>query len=656
MKGENIMKLQANQITKSFGTTVILNQVSIDIQDTDRIALVGRNGAGKTTLLKILAGESSYDSGDLIIPNDVQIGYLAQNSVMDSEKTLYEEMYDSVPEILNMEKQIRQLEHEISQNPANLEKCLNEYDRLQESFRTKGGFQYETDIRSILHGMNFTENQYKQRVCDLSGGQKTRLALSKLLLLKPDLLILDEPTNHLDLQTLSWLEKYLQNYKGAILVVSHDRYFLDQIANKIYELKNHETTVYHGNYSYYLVERQARYDRDLKLFEKQQSEIQALKEFVQKNIARASTTKRAQSRRKALEKIDVLQAPQKDLKKATFTFEIEKQSGNDVLKIDKMTLHIPNTECVLMEDIEMSLTRGDSAALIGPNGIGKSTLLKTLIEESHKVDAHLSSVRFGTNVSIGYYDQEQNVLTSNKDVLHELWDAYPTYPEAYIRTTLGNFLFFGDDVFKTVKMLSGGEKARLSLAKLMLQKSNLLILDEPTNHLDLDSKEVLESALIDYPGTLLFVSHDRYFINKLATKILSFEKGHFREFLGDYDYFLEKTAEESERKKFQKQNQPSTATSSIGRPTVQAKNHFTQSKEEQKQRRKLIRRLEEVETQIEEAEHRITACQNQLCDPDIFSDFEKASSIQAVLAENEQLSNQLYAEWEGLQEQLHDEN
>lgn len=458
MKGENIMKLQANQITKSFGTTVILNQVSIDIQDTDRIALVGRNGAGKTTLLRILAGESSYDSGDLIIPNDVQIGYLAQNSVMDSEKTLYEEMYDSVPEILNMEKQIRQLEHEISQNPANLEKCLNEYDRLQESFRTKGGFQYETDIRSILHGMNFTENQYKQRVCDLSGGQKTRLALSKLLLLKPDLLILDEPTNHLDLQTLSWLEKYLQNYKGAILVVSHDRYFLDQIANKIYELKNHETTVYHGNYSYYLVERQARYDRDLKLFEKQQSEIQALKEFVQKNIARASTTKRAQSRRKALEKIDVLQAPQKDLKKATFTFEIEKQSGNDVLKIDKMTLHIPNTECVLMEDIEMSLTRGDSAALIGPNGIGKSTLLKTLIEESHKVDAHLSSVRFGTNVSIGYYDQEQNVLTSNKDVLHELWDAYPTYPEAYIRTTLGNFLFFGDDVFKTVKMLSGEKK------------------------------------------------------------------------------------------------------------------------------------------------------------------------------------------------------
>lgn len=654
MKGENSMKLQANQITKSFGTSVILNQVSMEIQDTDRIALVGRNGAGKTTLIRILAGESSYDSGDLIIPKDVQIGYLAQNSVMDSEKTLYEEVRGSVPEILNMEKQIRQLEQEISLNPPNLDKCLAEYDQLQERFREKGGFQYETDIRSILHGMNFSESQYQQRVCDLSGGQKTRLALSKLLLLKPDLLILDEPTNHLDLQTLTWLEKYLQNYKGAILIVSHDRYFLDQVANKIYELKNHQMTVYHGNYSYYLVERQARYDRELKLFEKQQEEIQALKDFVQKNIARASTTKRAQSRRKALEKIDVLQAPQKDLKKAAFSFEITKQSGNDVLKIEEMTLRIPNSELVLMENIQMSLTRGESAALIGPNGIGKSTLLKALLTESQKNEVHLPTVHFGTNISIGYYDQEQTILTSNKDVLHELWDAYPTYPEAYIRTVLGNFLFFGDDVFKTVKMLSGGEKARLALAKLMLQKSNFLILDEPTNHLDLDSKEVLESALMDYPGTILFVSHDRYFINKLATKILSFEEGYFREFLGDYDYFIEKTAEEIERKKLLARSEATKNPSPTDFNPVKAKRHFSHSKEEHKQKRKITRRLEEIEKQIEEVEQRILICQNQLCDPDVFSDFEKTASIQAVLAEDEKATEALYSEWEELQEQLSD--
>lgn len=641
------MKLQANQISKSFGTTCILDKVSLEIGDQDRIALVGRNGAGKTTLLKILAGESSYDSGDLIIPKDVQIGYLAQNSVIDSDKTLYEEMHGSATHILDMDKQIRNLEQQMSNNPTQMEKLLRDYDRLQEQFKNAGGFQYEADIRSILHGMNFTEAQYNQPVHALSGGQKTRLAMSKLLLLKPDLLILDEPTNHLDLQALAWLEKYLQNYRGAILIVSHDRYFLDQVATKIYELKNQQTSVYHGNYSYYLVERQARYDRELKLFEKQQTEIQALKDFIQKNIARASTTKRAQSRRKALEKIDVLAAPTKELKKAAFSFEIEKQSGNDVLRVTDYCLTLPNSDHVLMEHIQMALNRGESAALIGPNGIGKSTLLKALLKESQKKESENKTIRFGVNVFVGYYDQEQTILTSNKDVLHELWDDYPTYPEAYIRTILGNFLFFGDDVFKTVNMLSGGEKSRLALAKLMLQKSNFLILDEPTNHLDLDSKEVLESTLIDYPGTLLFVSHDRYFINKLATKILSFEAEGFREFLGDYDYFIEKTTEELERKKLQEAKNPITVESSS---TQNAKAQFSLGKEEQRQKRKRQRQLEEIEQKIEEIEQMISICQTQLCDPDIFSDFEKAASIQSVLTENEETLQDLYEEWETLQE------
>ena len=641
------MKLQANQISKSFGTTCILNKVNLEIGDRDRIALVGRNGAGKTTLLKILAGESSYDSGDLIIPKDVQIGYLAQNGVMDSDKTLYEEMYESATHILNMEKQIRRLELQMRENPTQMEKLLRDYDYVQEQFKNAGGFQYEADIRSILHGMNFTEGQYNQPVHALSGGQKTRLAMSKLLLLKPDLLILDEPTNHLDLQTLAWLEKYLQNYRGAILMVSHDRYFLDQVATKIYELKNQQTTVYHGNYSYYLVERQAKYDRELKLFEKQQTEIQALKDFIQKNIVRASTTKRAQSRRKALEKMDVLAAPQKDLKKAAFSFEVEKQSGNDVLRIENYCLTLPNSNQVLMENIQMSLNRSESVALIGPNGIGKSTLLKALLKESQKKESENNSIRFGTNVCIGYYDQEQATLTSNKDVLHELWDDYPTYPEAYIRTILGNFLFFGDDVFKTVRMLSGGEKARLALAKLMLQKSNFLILDEPTNHLDLDSKEVLESALIDYPGTLLFVSHDRYFINKLATKVLSFESGGFREFLGDYDYFIEKTAEELERKKLQEEKKPVQKFENTS--TQHAKVQFSLGKEEHRQKRKHQRQLEEIEKKIEETERVISVCQTQLCDPEIFSDFEKIASIQSVLTENEELLQNLYEAWEKLQ-------
>ena len=642
------MKLQANQISKSFGTNCILDKISLEIKNTDRIALLGRNGAGKTTLLKILAGESSYDSGDLIIPKDVRIGYLAQDTVINSNKTLYEEMHASAKHILTMEKQIRNLEIQMSQNPTHMEKLLWEYDRLQEEFKNVGGFQYEADIRCILHCMNFTEEQYNLPVHALSGGQKTRLAMSKLLFLKPDLLILDEPTNHLDLQTLAWLEKYLQNYQGAILLVSHDRYFLDQVVTKIYELKNHQATVYHGNYSYYLVERQARYEREQKLFEKQQTEIQALQDFIQKNIARASTTKRAQSRRKALEKIDILAAPQKDLKKASFSFEIEKQSGNDVLHIENYTLTLPNQTKILMEHIDMHLTRGESAALIGPNGVGKSTLLKALLQNSKKHSKPGDTIRFGTNVVVGYYDQEQTFLHSNKDVLHELWDAYPTYPEANIRTVLGNFLFFGDDVFKTVHMLSGGEKARLALAKLMLQKSNFLILDEPTNHLDLDSKEVLESALMDYPGTILFVSHDRYFINKLATKVLSFENGTFREFLGDYTYFMEKIKEEDERKKIQAESQ-TQSTYFKSNIVKEAKVQFALNKEEQKQKRKKQRRLEEIEKKIEDTEQIISACQAKLCDPEIFSDFEKSNIIQTTLNENEEKLQQLYEEWEALQ-------
>lgn len=377
----------------------------------------------------------------------------------------------------------------------------------------------------------------------MSGGQKTRLALGKLLLTKPDILILDEPTNHLDIDTLSWLENYLQSYSGAILIVSHDRYFLDKVVNQVYEISRLNITRYTGNYSAYLEQKALNYEREMKQYEKQQEEIAKLQDFIQRNLARASTTKRAQSRRKQLERMQVMDRPLGDEKSASFGFDIERQSGNDVLKVDSLAIGYDSEK--ISEGLSFRLTRGDSIALVGPNGIGKSTLLKTIIGRLPQL---AGDIHFGSNVTIGYYDQEQAELTSNKRVLNELWDDYPLMNEKDIRTVLGNFLFSGDDVLKTVSTLSGGEKARLALAKLMMKKANFLILDEPTNHLDLDSKEVLENSLIDYPGTILFVSHDRYFINRIATKVLELSPHSATEFLGDYDYFVEKKLEFEELK------------------------------------------------------------------------------------------------------------
>lgn len=631
--------LQVNQLSKSFGADPILTNIKLEVQTRDRIALVGRNGAGKSTLLKMIAGHMSYDSGEMIKSKETQIGYLAQNTGLESELSIWDEMLTVFSYLQQQEKELRALEEkmgdpQIMDQPQEYERILKNYDRLQVSFKEQGGYQYEADIRSVLHGLNFQSFSYDTKIAALSGGQKTRLALAKLLLRKPDLLILDEPTNHLDIETLSWLEQYLQSYDGAILIVSHDRYFLDKVVNQVYEITRNHMKRYSGNYSHYLDQKAANYEREMKQYEKQQEEIAKLEDFVQRNLARASTTKRAQSRRKQLERIERIDRPLGDEKSATFGFQIEKKSGNDVLSVSSLAVGYEGQK--VSENISFRISRGDSIALVGPNGIGKSTLLKTLVD---KLPAIAGDYSFGSNVTIGYYDQQQADLTSNKQVLNELWDDYPLMPEKDIRTVLGNFLFSGDDVLKIVSTLSGGEKARLALAKLMMQKANVLILDEPTNHLDLDSKEILENALIDYPGTLLFVSHDRYFINRITTKVIELSTDGATEYLGDYDYYVDKKLEQEELDALESPDIVQT------QPQKLEKLNYQQDKEAKKLERQRKRRLEEIEAQIEDLEGKIDEMDTLLCDPDIFQDHEKVLNITTENNELKLKLDQLIEEW-----------
>ncbi|UXP16922.1 ATP-binding cassette domain-containing protein [Bacillus cereus] len=622
----------------------MLANIKLEVQTKDRIALVGRNGAGKSTLLKIIAGELSHDGGEIIKPKDVSIGYLAQNTGLETSLTIWDEMLTVFTHLQQMETKLRRLEQEMGKeenfsNEATYERLLADYDQLQLNYKDQGGYQYEADIRSILSGLGFPVETHQTTISTLSGGQKTRLALGKLLLTKPDLLILDEPTNHLDIETLTWLEQYLQGYPGAILIVSHDRYFLDKLVTQVYEISNKESRRFVGNYSKYLDLKSALYEQEMKRYEKQQDEIAKLEDFVQKNIARASTTKRAQSRRKQLDRMELLTRPLGDSKSASFHFDIEKQSGNDVLQVTDAT--IGYDENPIIEHVTMRLTRGDSVALVGPNGIGKSTLLKSIV---NKLPLLNGDVSFGSNVSVGYYDQEQANLTSSKRVLNELWDEYPLQPEKEIRTILGNFLFTGDDVLKPVSSLSGGQKARLALAKLMMQKSNLLILDEPTNHLDLNSKEILENALIDYPGTLLFVSHDRYFINRVTTTVVELSTEGAQEYLGDYDYYVEKKNEMIERAELEQQE----SDIPVQKVVAQEKLNYLEEKERKKLERQRTRKIEELEHSILELEEEIATLEDQLCLPEIYADYEKASEITTKKQTLQEQLETCMAEWEEL--------
>ncbi|KSU86101.1 ABC-F family ATP-binding cassette domain-containing protein [Priestia flexa] len=637
--------LQLNGITKYYGADPILSNIKLEVQSKDRIALVGRNGAGKSTLLKIISGELSYDSGEIMKPKETTIDYMGQDTVLESTLSIWDEMLTVFKPLQKMEKELRKLEEKMGdpsyqQDSNNYEKLLKEYDQLQISFKDLGGYQYEADIRSILHGFRFSNFDYSTPISTLSGGQKTRLALAKLLLTKPDLLILDEPTNHLDIETLAWLEQFLQNYDGAILIVSHDRYFLDKVVTQVYEVSQKTTYKYPGNYSNYLTQKAERYEREMKQFEKQQDEVAKLNDFIQKNIARASTTKRAQSRRKQLERMELMDRPNDGEKGASFSFDIERQSGNEVLKVDNLSIGYEENQFIV-KNINLRATRQDSIALVGPNGIGKSTLLKGLM---NKLPFVSGEIQFGSNVAVGYYDQEQANLTSNKAVLNELWDDYPTTTEKEIRTVLGNFLFSGDDVLKVVSTLSGGEKARLALAKLMMQKANFLILDEPTNHLDLDSKQVLENALISYPGTLLFVSHDRYFINRVTNKVIELSPEGTTEFLGDYDYYVEKKAEMEERKELEAANMAQEL--SVGKSD---KASYIQDKEQKKLLRQRKRRIEEIEERIAEVEAKLEQNEELLCDPVIYQDHEKSQLLNNENQTFQQELSTLMEEWEELQ-------
>lgn len=641
--------LQVNQLYKSYIADEILSGVKLEVQHRDRVALVGRNGAGKSTLLKIIAGQLSYDSGEIIMPKGIKLGYLDQHAGLESDLSIWDEMMTVFEPLKQLEQQIRSLELQMAEptiyeNVERYQKITAEYDQLQHDFKERGGFQYEADTRSVLHGMQFYPDSYEQSISSLSGGQRTRLALAKLLLTKPELLILDEPTNHLDIETLNWLENYLKNYDGAILIVSHDRYFLDRVVSIVYEVSRHHVTKFTGNYSSYLDQKAKNYERDLKLYEKQMDEKAKLETFVQKNLARASTTKMAQSRRKVLEKTEWMDSPDGDEKSATFTFDIEKQSGNDVLSVDDLTIGYGQTP--ISEHINMRAYRKDRIALVGPNGVGKSTLLKTIIKD---LPALSGDIRYGTNVQLGYYDQDLAKLSTNRTVLREIWDEWPLMNEKDVRTVLGRFLFSGEDVDKIVHDLSGGEKARLTLAKLMLEKNNVLILDEPTNHLDLDSKEVLENALIDFPGTLIFVSHDRYFINRIATKVVELSNEGSFEYLGDYDYYVEKKEELAEIAA--EKEAALLKTKPIVQKEVPTSNQAI-DKETKKKERKIQRQIEDIEQIMSELETTIAKLEEELCDPDVFSNHEKALIIQTQLDEEKVKHEEYELQWLALQEEL----
>ncbi|MBF2411759.1 ATP-binding cassette domain-containing protein [Listeria welshimeri] len=644
--------LQVQQISKFFGAEVILDNIKLEVKTGDRIALVGRNGAGKSTLLKIIAGKMSYDGGTISKPKSVEIGYLAQNTGLESTKTIWDEMLSVFDSLRKMEADLRKMElrlgePELYNDPEKYQALMTDYDTLQHTFKEIGGYTYEAEIRSVLNGLRFYADDYEVEIASLSGGQKTRLALAKLLLAKQDILVLDEPTNHLDIETLAWLETYLQNYHGSLLIVSHDRYFLDKVVNQVYEISRTKIDHYKGNYSSFVSQKQAKLEQMWKEFDKQQKQIAKLEDFVARNIVRASTTKRAQSRRKQLEKMDVLGRPLGDEKSAHFGFQFEKQTGKDVLMVDQLSIGYAKDKRIA-SNLTFEMKRQDSLALVGPNGIGKSTLLKTLIRD---IPALSGEFHFGAGVKIGYYDQEQAKLTSNKTVLMELWDDYPELNEVNVRTTLGNFLFSDDDVLKNVQSLSGGEKARLALAKLTLLEANVLILDEPTNHLDIESKEVLEAALIDFEGTILFVSHDRYFINRIASKVVELAPEKATVFLGDYDYYQEKLAEAKELARLdaedrRKKGEQVEATASF------RKLNYQEEKEQQKLLRQRKRKLEEIEKSMEETDEKIAELELQLTKPEIFQNHEKALEITQELDVIKANGESLMEEWETVSEEL----
>lgn len=641
--------LQLNDISKSFDGEDIFTNVDFEVKTGERIGVVGRNGAGKSTLMKIIAGVEDYDSGHISKIKNLKMGYLTQQMTLDSNATVFEEMSKPFEHIKNMELLIKQetdwlAAHADAYDTPTYQAHMEKYESLSNQFEQLEGYQYDSKIKTVLHGLNFNEDDFNKPINDFSGGQKTRLSLAQMLLNEPDLLLLDEPTNHLDLETTKWLEDYLRYFKGAIVIISHDRYFLDKIVTQVYDVALGSVKRYIGNYEQFIQQRDKYYEKRMQEYEKQQEEIKRLETFVEKNITRASTSGMAKSRRKTLEKIQRIDKPMIDARSANIQFGFDRNTGNDVMHIKQLEIGYDDTP--ITKPINMEVSKGDHIAIIGPNGVGKTTLIKTIAQRQRQLGGE---VTFGANLKIGYYDQKQAEFKSNKTILDYVWDQYPNMNEKDIRAVLGRFLFVQDDVKKIINDLSGGEKARLQLALLMLQRDNVLILDEPTNHLDIDSKEMLEQALEHFAGTIIFVSHDRYFINQLANKVFNLDHDGGKMYLGDYQYYIEKTEEAAALKakaesEIESTNNPST------------KQRSTSSYENQKQRRreqrKIEREIEQREAIIESCEAKIEDIDYQLTQPDVYSDPIKSNELAELKSNTEQELEQAMMEWEELQEKL----
>lgn len=632
------MILACKDISKAYGTNIILENISFHIEEHEKVAIVGVNGAGKSTLFKILTGIISLDTGEIYKTKETTLGYLAQDMQINVKNTIFQEMIKVFEGVIAIENKLRDMEADMAKHSGDeLEKLMNSYSILQHNFEQSDGYGYKSKIRGVLKGLGFIEDEYEQPIYQLSGGQKTRVALGKLLLTHPDILLLDEPTNHLDIDAINWLEDFLRSYVGSIIIISHDRYFLDRIVTKVIEIENKKSYIYEGNYSYYAHQKEVIRQIQLKQYLDQQKEIKHQEQVIEKlrSFNREKSIKRAESREKLLDKMDKLDKPENLPSKIKLILEPTITSGNDILYIENISKSFENI--LLFSNLNMDIKKEDKIALLGPNGVGKTTLFRIILGILEPDDG---KIKLGTNVKIGYYDQEQQNLDNSKNIIDEIGYTYPNMTNTEIRNMLAAFVFTGDDVFKPISALSGGEKGRVSLAKLMLSGANFLILDEPTNHLDMFSKEILEDAINNFSGTILYISHDRYFIDKTAKKILDMSATGFTQYLGNYTYYLEKKAEIKQNIVLLNTNNDSSS---------QLKEEWIRKKEEAANIKKHQNQIERIEKQISDIENKIEEANKLLCLEEVYTSAEKSKEVFENKATLENEINKLYEEWENLQ-------
>ena len=633
--------LSCNNLNKSFGIDTILENISFTVNEGDKVGIIGVNGTGKTTLFKVLSGIYGYDSGEIYLGKGVEIGYLEQNTNFQSDKTIYEEVLEVFSDLMDMEKYIRNLEIKISEESSNpqskeLDKLMNEYSHKLELFSELNGYGYKSEVKGILKGLGFSDEDMQTPINILSGGEKTRVLLSKLLLKNPSLLLLDEPTNHLDSDAIEWLEVFLKQYKGTVIIISHDRYFLDQVVNRVFEIHNKRLKTYNGNYSKFIELSKVEKELEVKKYEDQQKEIKKQEESIErlKAYGREKHLKRARSKEKMLDKVDVLDKPDVFRKKASIQFNPAVSSGNDVLEVKGLSMGYG--ERILFKDINFNIYRGEKVALIGANGIGKSTLFKIIMNE---IVPLTGNTKLGTNVHVDYFHQEQKTLNLDNTIIDEIWNDHPNLNQTTLRNMLGSFLFEDEEVFKKISTLSGGERARVAILKLILSNSNFLLLDEPTNHLDIDSKEVLEEALLNYTGTLFTISHDRYFLNTVVDKILVLDSEGITEYLGNYNYYMEKKKQALEM---------NTVETVEEKTKTQLKDEKRKEREQREIEKKARVRRQNIEKEIEEIEAKIEELDLLMCQEDVYSNPEKSKEVSQNKSNLEENLNNLYEEWEQL--------